>query len=160
MDWSPDGRVLMTATTAPRMRVNNGIQFFRQGTCRASRLLVFFIVSRDWPHSVGLIYVRQFRTQLLGWPLVVQAFTFLCVASVRTKRHACRYTGDTLHEQKYPVLLEARWRPMPAGAFDDRPSSPRKGGTVAANASAAPIRAAGYVPPHVRSSGGEASSLD
>ena len=31
MDWSPDGRILMTATTAPRMRVNNGIQLFRQG---------------------------------------------------------------------------------------------------------------------------------
>ena len=32
MDWSPDGRHLLTATTAPRMRVNNGIQIFRSAS--------------------------------------------------------------------------------------------------------------------------------
>lgn len=66
-----------------------------------------------------------------------------------------RYSGEVLHEQKFPVLLEARWRPVAEGIFEDRPASPKKGGQAAPSVSAAPIRAAGYVPPHVRSSGGE-----
>lgn len=33
MEWAPSGRTVMTATTAPRLRVNNGIQVFRCGDC-------------------------------------------------------------------------------------------------------------------------------
>ena len=29
LDWSPDGRHLLTATTAPRLRVDNGYQMYR-----------------------------------------------------------------------------------------------------------------------------------
>ncbi len=46
MDWSPDGRVLMTATTAPRMRVNNGIQLFRQGWVLKQKVLINLMMAR------------------------------------------------------------------------------------------------------------------
>lgn len=160
MDWSPDGRTLMTATTAPRMRVNNGIQLFRQGET----------TRQAWPH-----FSSETHCSLANFVRCWLGLHFLSCRNLESKTQptqrlqercaqspymvsGCRYTGDTVHEQKYPVLLEARWRPAPSGNFDDRPSSPRKGGSVASNASAAPIRAAGYVPPHVRSSGGNSPS--
>ena len=64
-----------------------------------------------------------------------------------------------MEEKKIQVLLEARWQPTAPDVFPDAPASPRKKGPASAVPSAAPIRAAGYVPPHVRDSGGSWSPL-
>lgn len=87
-DWAPDGRSLLVATLAPRLRVDNGIRIVK-------------------------------------------------------------YDGSLLLERPFPVLLEAAWRPAPAGAFPDAPPSPRAlGAAKAATAKAA--RPAAFVPPHLR----------
>ena len=33
LEWSPDGRHLLTATTAPRLRVDNGYQMYKCAPC-------------------------------------------------------------------------------------------------------------------------------
>ena len=57
------------------------------------------------------------------------------------------------------MLLEAVWQPAGPGEFEDRPASPRKGSAAAGPASAAPIRSAGYVPPHQRTSAGTSQAM-
>ena len=37
LDWSPDGRHLLTATTAPRLRVDNGYQMYKCAPCSNTR---------------------------------------------------------------------------------------------------------------------------
>ena len=33
LEWSPDGRHLLVATTAPRLRVDNGYQMYKCASC-------------------------------------------------------------------------------------------------------------------------------
>ncbi|KAL4428252.1 hypothetical protein ABPG75_002341 [Micractinium tetrahymenae] len=107
-EWSPCGRYLMSATVAPRLRVDNGFQVFK-------------------------------------------------------------YDGTLVAREKRDVLYEASWLPAPEGTYDDRPQSPRAAGGAAANGGAAagaaaaplpaqPVRAAGYVPPHMRGKPGAAAA--
>ncbi|EFJ45878.1 eukaryotic translation initiation factor [Volvox carteri f. nagariensis] len=93
-EWSPDGRLLLTATTAPRLRVDNNIKVFT-------------------------------------------------------------YHGEERLHQRFETLLEARWRPAPRGAFQDRPQSPERLEAVAKGGEAvvaAPTKPS-YVPPHLRAAG-------
>jgi hypothetical protein len=68
-----------------------------------------------------------------------------------------RYNGEQIHEQKFDVLLEAAWRPTPAGAFPDLPEPKAQqtglsgGGAGAAAAAAKP---AAFVPRHLRGAAG------
>ncbi|KAI3428624.1 hypothetical protein D9Q98_007447 [Chlorella vulgaris] len=114
-EWSPCGRYLLSATVAPRLRVDNGFQIFK-------------------------------------------------------------YDGTLLVKEKRDVLYEASWMPAAAGAFEDRPQSPRASAGAAAAAAgsgsggsgaaaAAPAlppqpaaRASGYVPPHLRGKPGAAEA--
>lgn len=67
-----------------------------------------------------------------------------------------KYDGTLIAKSKKDVLYEARWQPAPKESYEDRPQSPRAAGS--ANGSAAdgapkppqPVKAAGYVPPHLR----------
>ncbi len=68
-----------------------------------------------------------------------------------------KYDGALLLKEKKDVMYEARWEPEPAGKYEDKPQSPRAaGGGAAASAAAAkpmppqPVKASGYVPPHLR----------
>ncbi|GAB4814302.1 hypothetical protein N2152v2_001348 [Parachlorella kessleri] len=78
-----------------------------------------------------------------------------------------KYDGTLLARERRDVLLEARWLPAPEGTFEDRPQSPRAAavGASAAPGGAAgaaaplppqPVRASGYVPPHLRGNPGAA----
>ncbi|GAX75533.1 hypothetical protein CEUSTIGMA_g2976.t1 [Chlamydomonas eustigma] len=105
-EWSPDGRHLLTATTAPRLRVDNGYKVFT-------------------------------------------------------------YYGQQVSTQSFPTLYEAAWLPAPPGTFQDRPQSPSRltasasgssAGQGPATAAVPAPRAAGYVPPHLRGTGGAAAA--
>jgi len=37
LDWAPDGRHFLTATIAPRLRVDNGLHLYRRARARSSR---------------------------------------------------------------------------------------------------------------------------
>jgi len=94
LEWSPCGRYLLTATIAPRLRVDNGFQVFK-------------------------------------------------------------YDGTLVAKSKRDVLLGASWQPAKEGTFEDRPQSPRAAGAASNGQAAAalpqpPVKAAGYVPPHLR----------
>ena len=96
LDWSPCGRYIVTATIAPRLRVDNGYQVFK-------------------------------------------------------------YDGTLLAKIKKDILYEARWQPASPGSYEDKPQSPRAAGAAAASngqSQAAippqPVKAAGYIPPHLR----------
>ena len=68
------------------------------------------------------------------------------------------YNGTLLAKAPKDILLEGRWQPSGVGEFEDRPQSPRgnaNGGASASTDAAVPIppqpvKAAGYVPPHLR----------
>jgi len=52
-DWSPDGRHLLTATIAPRLRVDNGLQIYRCTLvpfCTDARITPSLL--RRWVHCV------------------------------------------------------------------------------------------------------------
>jgi hypothetical protein len=83
-----------------------------------------------------------------------------------------KYDGTLLAREKRDVLYEASWVAMPPGTFEDRPQSPRAAGAAAAaNGSggsgeaptaaalpAQPVRAAAYVPVHMRGKPGAAAA--
>lgn len=94
LEWSPCGRYVLTATTAPRLRVDNGFQIFK-------------------------------------------------------------YNGNLLNQKEYPVLYEARWKPVENGIFEDRPQTPRAPGAKEASLPSIPqpAKSKGYIPPHLRSRG-------
>ena len=69
-----------------------------------------------------------------------------------------KYDGTLLLKEKKDVMYEARWVPEPADTYEDKPQSPRAAGSAGASANASaeaprppqPVKAAGYIPPHLR----------
>ncbi|XP_024536257.1 eukaryotic translation initiation factor 2A [Selaginella moellendorffii] len=47
-EWAPDGRLLMTATTAPRMRVDNGIRIFKYTGALLEEQKINDLYQADW----------------------------------------------------------------------------------------------------------------
>ncbi|KAG2430016.1 hypothetical protein HYH02_013844 [Chlamydomonas schloesseri] len=92
-EWSPCGRLLLTATTAPRLRVDNNIKVFT-------------------------------------------------------------YYGEQKAHVPFATLLDAAWRPVAKGAYQDRPQSPERLSAAAKGevATSAPTKPS-YVPPHLRAAG-------
>ena len=78
-EWSPSGRVLLVATTAPRLRVDNGLTLYTYTGAKLSRQ----------PYEVQ-------------WPLVAvdQVITAFVVL-----HEWCRSTLPGLHIQMWPALL-------------------------------------------------------
>ena len=75
-----------------------------------------------------------------------------------------KYDGTLLLKKKIDVLFEGRWKPTPADEYEDRPQSPRVAGTAGISNGDGdgksgveevklppqPVKASGYVPPHLR----------
>lgn len=63
-----------------------------------------------------------------------------------------KYDGTLMARAKRPVLFQASWQPATKGTFEDKPQTPRS--VEVAEAPEAlppqPIKAAGYIPPHLR----------
>lgn len=108
---------------------------------------------------VGIMLVGDY----VCWPLLTS----------RLDAHACpclpqvfKYDGTLVAREKRDVLYEASWLPAPEGTYEDRPQTPRAAGAAAANGGGAaaaalppqPVRAAGYVPPHMRGKPGAAAA--
>lgn len=92
LEWSPDGQKVLISTTAPRLRVDNGIR----------------VVRAD---------------------------------------------AKLLAQKAYPLLLQAAWRPVPPGTFQDKALDIPKDqadGQAAPAVPEAPPAPTGYVPPHLR----------
>lgn len=78
-----------------------------------------------------------------------------------------KYDGTLVARERRDVLYEASWLPAPEGEYEDRPQTPRGAGAAAANGAggaaaaplpAQPVKAAGYVPPHMRGKPGAAAA--
>lgn len=102
-DWSPDGRYLLTATTSPRLRVDNGV--------------------RIWHHSGKLIYAVDHEELLgVGWrPMDVSNFPLRSSLSPAPQPHESTKTVKSIKPQSSG---------KPAGAY--RPPHARQAGVSVA----------------------------
>jgi len=60
-----------------------------------------------------------------------------------------KYDGRLVARNRMDVLYQAEWQPVGPGVFTDRPQSPRRDAEMQ-NQPAAPVKPAGYIPPHLR----------
>lgn len=75
----------------------------------------------------------------------------------------CRYFGQEVHKEAFPVLYEAGFRPAPTGAYPDRPQSPERLAASRQQQQAGGLQqqlqqqktASAYVPPHLRGKSGQ-----
>ena len=156
----------MAATVAPRLRVDNGLQV-RPGYPGSAAP-----ADHPWLAARGIAVVAAPAQRGRAWvpPRCCHLTPPPCLAATPLPllSQVFKYDGTLVAREKRDVLYEAAWVPAPAGTFEDRPQSPRAGGAAAAangsssGAAAAlpaqPVRAAGYVPPHMRGKPGAAAA--
>ena len=155
--WSPDGRHFLTATVAPRLRVDNGFQIYRQCDC-TTRTDSHRWGSQGWHMQMTLGAEQQDSHAACQHTIQCSAMHPAALTGHAKLSHpqpapVRRYTGEKVHDERVEVLLEAVWRPAPAGAFPDLPQSPKANG-AGAPAFTPPPAASGYVAPHLRGANG------
>ena len=149
LEWSPEGRHLLVATTAPRLRVDNGIQVFKyDGTLVAREKRDVLLEAQVRGGGVFFFFLREGGGGYIVATPSAQAAPLLCMPLMNSPRHSAAY-----------ALLCLQWVPVP-DTFEDRPQSPRGAGAASSSgngssngAAALPqpaARQAGYVPPHLR----------
>ncbi len=124
-DWCPNGEHILTATTAPRLRVGNGYVDLFWRTFLTLLLSSFLLSSKTSPLPTPLEWLRGPDPQRPVCVLLLFLDVRLSYPSVATFVHRYQiwhYTGTLLHESKVDKnseLWEAVWQNSVDGHFPE-----------------------------------------